>query len=74
MADERPFTPERRVRGPATFRERDVKAAIRAARKAGETGAVRVEIEDHRVVVIIGGQDAVDIAPDLRKEIEEWQP
>lgn len=65
---------ERISRGKATFRQHDVTAAIRAVRKAGETPA-RVEIEGGKVVVIIGGSgEAVDIAPDLKREIEEWQP
>lgn len=64
------------ARAPLTFRERDLKAAIRAVRKAGETGPFRVEIEnDGRLVVIIGVPEedggGVD---DLRKEIAEWQP
>ena len=40
-----------RSRG-AHFRERDVTRAIRAARKAGEKGEVRVVIEKEKLVVI----------------------
>ena len=44
----------RRRRGPATFRQRDVKAAIRAVRAAGEDVA-GVEIDgDGRIRVIVG--------------------
>ena len=45
---------ERTPRGPATFRQRDVKAALRAARAAGEN-VVGFEIRpDGRIRVIVG--------------------
>lgn len=56
-------------RGPANFRERDVTAAIRAARKAGETGHVRIEIgKDGKTVVIISRESAPEPA-----EADEWE-
>ena len=58
--------PERAPRGQATFRQRDVAAAIRAARKAGEVvGAV--EISRDGTIRIIVGADAVP-----RPEKNEW--
>lgn len=46
----------RRRRGPARFRERDVKAAIKAVRAAGESVA-GVEIDrDGRIRVIVAGE------------------
>lgn len=63
-----------RTRGPAHFRQRDVAAAIRAVRKAGETPA-RVEIEDGKIVVIIGGsEETAALVGDLKREIDEWEP
>lgn len=56
-------------RGPVNFRERDVAAAIRAARKAGETGAVRVEIgKDGKIVIITSRENAEPVAA----EANEW--
>jgi hypothetical protein len=34
------------------FRQRDIERAIKAARKAGERGTVRVEIEGDKLVVV----------------------
>lgn len=46
-------------RGASNFRQRDVEAAIRAARKAGETGTVRVEIgKDGRIIIITSRESA----------------
>lgn len=51
------------ARGPVNFRERDVAAAIRAARKAGETGDVRVRIgKDGWIEVIISRENAPEPA------------
>lgn len=56
----RPFTPERlaeRRRGPARFRERDVKAAIRAVRATGEhIASVEIGVDGRiRVIVTLEG-------------------
>jgi len=45
---------ERPVRGKATFRERDVKAALRAARAAGEDVAAFEITPDGRIKIIVG--------------------
>jgi len=45
---------ERPVRGKATFRERDVKAALRAARAAGADVAAFEITPDGRIRVIVG--------------------
>ena len=53
----------------AYFRERDVARAIRAARKAGEKGEVRVEIENGKLVVIASPPKAAEAAD---AETNEW--
>lgn len=45
---------ERRSRGPATFRERDVKAAIRAVEATGKPVAGVEIAPDGRIRVIVG--------------------
>ncbi len=45
---------ERATRGRATFRERDVKAALRAARAAGESIAGFEISPDGKIRVIVG--------------------
>ena len=46
------------ARGKATFRQRDVKAAVRAVADAGASVA-RVEIEpDGKIVVIVGAKES----------------
>jgi hypothetical protein len=54
---------------PAHFRERDVVRAIRAARKAGEKGKVRVEIENGKLIVIACPPNAAEPADG---ETNEW--
>lgn len=51
---------ERAPRGPARFRERDVKAAIRAARAAGEDVAA-VEIDTNGKIRVIVGREAIAV-------------
>jgi len=53
----------------AYFRERDVARAIRAARKAGEKGKVRVEIENGKLIVIASPPNAAEPADG---ETNEW--
>ena len=53
----------------AHFRERDVARAIRAARKAGEKGEVRVVIEGGKLVVIACPPRG---AEDADAEVNEW--
>ena len=53
----------------AHFRERDVARAIRAARKAGEKGEVRVEIENGKLVVRASPPKAAEAAD---AEANEW--
>jgi hypothetical protein len=62
-------------RGPSTFKQRDLTAAIKAAKAAGATVA-RVEIENGKLVVIMGqpGEIQAGGAPDLKGEIDQWQP
>lgn len=58
------------ARGPLTFRQRDVVAAIKAVRRAGvEVG--RIEIgKDGKIVVVT----SVAEAPGRRREeIDEWE-
>lgn len=50
------------ARGPATFRERDVTAAIRAAIKAGQE-VYRVEIGKGGEIRIITSREAVPATP-----------
>lgn len=67
---------ERSPRGPANFRQRDVTAAIKAARQAGIT-RFRVEAEQGKVVVIVDERDsipAIEAEADLAEEIRGWQP
>ena len=40
------------ARGPCTFRQRDVKAALKAAREAGDE-VERVEIENGKIVLVM---------------------
>jgi hypothetical protein len=56
-------------RGPANFKERDVTAAIRAARKAGETGQVRIEIGKNGKTIVIISRENAEPAP---AEANEW--
>ena len=49
---------DRRRRGPATFRERDVKSAIRAVRATGEEIA-GVEIEANGKIRVIVGRETI---------------
>lgn len=50
-------------RGPTTFRQRDVEAAIRAARNAGEQ-VYRVEVgKDGRIIIITSRENAEPPAP-----------
>lgn len=44
---------ERRPRGPSTFRQRDLAAALRATKQAGISN-YRVEIEGQKIVVFVG--------------------
>jgi hypothetical protein len=49
-------------KGPATFRQRDVTAALKAARLAG-TPVARVEISrDGRIVLVMGKPSEIDLA------------
>lgn len=52
---------EPRRRGPATFRERDVKAAIRAVKAAGED-VVGVEIDADGKIRVIVGREPIGLA------------
>jgi hypothetical protein len=56
-------------RGPTTFRQRDVAAAIRAARRAGIEVA-RIKIERDGTITIISGKPE---EPDTTgAEVNEW--
>lgn len=61
-------------RGPSTFRQRDVTAAVKAITAAGIEVA-RVEIgKDGKIVVFTGKpEQAVSIAS-LQEEIGKWSP
>lgn len=53
-------------RGPTTFRQRDVAAAIRAARLAGlEIGQVKIE-KDGTITIVAG--DIAEAVPDINSE------
>jgi hypothetical protein len=55
-------------RAPTTFRQRDVAAAIKAARAAGCIVA-RVEVgKDGRIILILTGKEQ----PDNKTEANEW--
>ena len=58
---------ERPPRGPSTFRKRDVKAAIRAARDAG-CEVVRVEIDRDGKIAVITSREALQ----AEAERDEW--
>ena len=49
-------------RGPATFKQRDIAAAIRAARQAGIEVA-RIKIEKDGTITIIFGTPAAELLP-----------
>ncbi|MCK0197564.1 hypothetical protein MWN34_11635 [Ancylobacter sp. 6x-1] len=56
-------------RGPATFRQRDLTAAIRAVKAAGE-GVARVEVDpDGKIIIVAGTPSPVEpetgAVPDL---------
>lgn len=60
-----------------SIRPRDATAWIKAVRKAGETGPIRVEIESDGKRVIITSRKAESAAEakiDLAGEIRGWQP
>lgn len=57
---------EPRRRGPATFRQRDVTAAVKAVKAAGDEIA-RVEIGKDGKIVIITSREA-----EVAREIDEW--
>lgn len=58
------------ARGPSPFRQRDVERAIRAARRAGLSGAVKIA-KDGSIVVLAeaaAGEPAAAVA-----EADEWE-
>jgi hypothetical protein len=56
------------ARGPSTFRQRDVTAAVKALRAAGCDGG-RVEIgPDGKIVIVFGAPGSAPAAPDKN----EW--
>ena len=70
---ERPAIQPRR--GSATFRQRDLEAAIRAVKKSGETRPFRVDIEGDKVSVTIGlSESDDDTSLDPQEAIRRWQP
>jgi hypothetical protein len=58
------------ARGPTTFRQRDVAAAIRAARQAGIEVA-RVEVDKAGKITIVTTKSIVE-APETVDEKNEW--
>jgi hypothetical protein len=55
-------------RGPTTFRQRDLAAALKAAAAAGAKVA-RVEVgKDGRIILILAGKEL----PDDKTEANEW--
>lgn len=56
------------ARGPATFRQRDVTALVKALGAAGKEVS-RVEIEGGRIIVIIGASGE---AAEIKRPVNEW--
>jgi hypothetical protein len=56
-------------RGECTFRQRDVTAALRAARNAGAEVA-RVEIDKGKIIIVIGKPN--EAMPEGQEGANEW--
>jgi predicted metal-dependent RNase len=60
------------TRGPATFRPRDVKAAVKAVVAAGVEVA-RVEVEGRRIVVVARNAQPATQPDDLDRELADFE-
>jgi len=58
-------------RGPCTFRQRDLTAAIKALQAAGVKDA-RVEVEKGKIVVVIGNHGDTPASADKEELVSEW--
>jgi hypothetical protein len=58
-------------RGPTTFRQRDVAAAVRAVTAAGYE-VLRVEVDKTGKIVVVTTREAVDEVPDANVGGNEW--
>jgi hypothetical protein len=67
----KPSAPKSAKRGPCRFKQRDVRAAVKAVQDAG-CGIVRVEITDGKIIVVTDKAMA-EPETDLDRELAEFE-